>query len=320
MSQMKPRYDTKLFTEVYDDVTKFVTDYQNVGIPTTISNASATTLYYLIYARYGNNPLANYDITQFKYKLFSIIFQYGPTWEKRLSVQQTLRGLQLSDLIDDGGLTELFTHEGEDETTESGTNGNTRNITESGTNTGTQTMAHTGTVGNSGSSTSSTDHDNSVTNSGNFEDIKNHAMNPSTAPATNAYSALGYINDQVANKNTSSGTQTVDESTATTGSTSDTTTYNNTDTRTDNLANSSTGTVTDSGTTSGTKSGSNSATNNLSRNLTQGKLKAYEKLLELLDADVTGDFIAKFRICFKQFVLPERTWIYVTEDEEEEEE
>ena len=48
MSQMKPRYDTKLFTDIYDDVTKFVTDYQNVGIPTTISNTSATTLYYLL--------------------------------------------------------------------------------------------------------------------------------------------------------------------------------------------------------------------------------------------------------------------------------
>jgi len=317
MMKLMPSYDTKIFTEVYDSADKFVYDYKNVGIPTTISDANATTLYYLIYARYGNSPIANMDITQFKYKLFSIIFQYGPTWEKRLDVQKTLRDMNLADLLNDGGLTELFTHEGEDESTESGTSGNTRDITESGTNTGTQAMAHTGTVGNTGTSSSSTDHDNSVSNSGNFEDIKNHAMNPSTAPATNAYSALGYINDQVANKNTSSGTQTVDETTSTEGSTSGTTTYNNTDTRTDNLANSSTGRVVDSGTTSGTKSGSNSATNNLSRNLTQGKLKAYEKLLELLDSDVTGDFIAKFRICFKQFVLPEHNMIYFTEEEDD---
>ena len=34
---------------------------------------------------------------------------------------------------------------------------------------------------------------------------------------------------------------------------------------------------------------------------------AYEKLLELLDSDVTGEFIGKFKICFKQFVMPERT-------------
>ena len=41
----------------------------------------------------------------------------------------------------------------------------------------------------------------------------------------------------------------------------------------------------------------------------------YEKLLELLDTDVTGNFISKFKTCFKQFVMPERTWLYVTEEE-----
>lgn len=317
MMKLMPSYDTKIFTEVYDSADKFVYDYKHAGIPATISDANATTLYYLIYARYGNSPIANMDITQFKYKLFSIIFQYGPTWEKRLSVQQTLRDMNLADLLTDGGLTELFTHEGENSSTESGTNGNTRGVQESGTNTGTQTMAHTGTVGNTGTNSQSVDHDNSITNTGQFEDIKNHAMNPSTAPAANAYSALGYINDQVANKNTSSGGQTVDETTATTGSSSATTTYNNTDTRTDNLANSSSATITDAGTTSGSRSGEESASNNLTRNLTQGKLKAYEKLLELLKTDVTGEFISKFRICFKQFVLPEHNWIYFTEEDED---
>ena len=74
-----PNYDTKLMTEIWDDSAKFVYDYKHVGIPTTISDANATTLFYLLYARYGNNPIANYDENQFKYKMFSVIFQYGPT-------------------------------------------------------------------------------------------------------------------------------------------------------------------------------------------------------------------------------------------------
>ena len=49
--------------------------------------------------------------------------------------------------------------------------------------------------------------------------------------------------------------------------------------------------------------------------MTAGKLKAYEKLLELLDTDVTGAFINKFKVCFKQFVMPERHMIYVTEED-----
>lgn len=47
----------------------------------------------MLYARYGNNPIANRDITQFKYKIFSVIFQYGPTWEKELAIQYNLRAL-----------------------------------------------------------------------------------------------------------------------------------------------------------------------------------------------------------------------------------
>ena len=44
-----------------------------------------------IKAKYGNNPIANKDINQFKYKLFSTVFMYGPTWAKRLDIQKILR-------------------------------------------------------------------------------------------------------------------------------------------------------------------------------------------------------------------------------------
>jgi len=97
---MTPQYATVLFTDVWDDVSEFLADYANIGIPTTIdSDTSATTLFYLLYAKYGNTPIANNDITQFKYKIFSIIFQYGPTWEKKLDIQEIIRGLQESDLL-----------------------------------------------------------------------------------------------------------------------------------------------------------------------------------------------------------------------------
>ena len=79
MSNNYPRFDTKLFTEIYDDAGTFVYYYKHCGIPTTISDSSCNTLYYLLYARYGNSPIANYDEEQFKYKIAAIIFQYGPT-------------------------------------------------------------------------------------------------------------------------------------------------------------------------------------------------------------------------------------------------
>ena len=46
--EMIPQYDTKLMTDVWSKATDFVADYQNIGIPTTISVQNANTLYYLL--------------------------------------------------------------------------------------------------------------------------------------------------------------------------------------------------------------------------------------------------------------------------------
>ena len=426
MSRMIPQYDTKLMTEIWSTAADFVDDYTHIGIPTTITNQSATTLFYLLYARYGNNPIANYDEEQFKYKIFSVVFQYGPTWEKKLALQATLRDLQLSDLIDDGAISELFSHQGENGVTESSfgmseraseqevagsENGSVKSSEDStnsmaqavertgsstvartgsaetehtgtseverlgsqetnrtGTsivaNTGTSELAHTGTVG--------VEHDNDIENSGNDTTINNHAFNPGTSPAANAYDPLAYINEQNAQKVTKGTKSEQDESSITTYSNADTTTNNLqqqttnnltdastsssadtttqnlkdkvtndlTDTTTNNLTDSteSTGTASkegvttsEKGTTSHTEgsesvsntgsktvSGTDSMNDSRTRTMTVGKLEAYDRLLKLLDSDVTGEFISKFKLCFKQFVFPERTWIYVTEDGQEE--
>lgn len=94
-----PEYGTKLFSEIYYNIGPFKNDYNNIGIPATISDTSVTTLFYLLYARYGNNPIANWDVEQWKYKIFSVIFQYGPTWEKRLDIQSKLRNMTEDDLM-----------------------------------------------------------------------------------------------------------------------------------------------------------------------------------------------------------------------------
>lgn len=181
-----PRFDTKLFTEIYQDAASFLSDYQTLGIPTTISTTNATTLYYLLYARYGNNPIANFDQEQWKYKIFSIIFQYGPTWEKRLAIQQSLRSISDADL---------------------------------------QLGAKA---------------------------IYNTALNPSTSPSTASLTELEYINSQ------------------------NTTNYK------------------------------------------KSKMDAYAQLWDLLSTDVTSEFLSKFQKCFKQFVRPENTHIYVTDLNEDE--
>ena len=101
-------YNTKKFTDIYESLNDFIYDYNNIGIPKIISVDSASTLYFLLYGKFGNSPIANFDENQFKYKLFSIVYMYGPTWEKRLDIQAKLRGLTDTELAT--GTKSIFNH------------------------------------------------------------------------------------------------------------------------------------------------------------------------------------------------------------------
>jgi hypothetical protein len=281
---MFPEYNTQLFTDIYSDVNDFLSDYNGLGIPALLQTANVTTLYYLLYGKYGNSPIANLDVNQFKYKLFSLIWQYGPTWEKRLDIQNTLRNFTESDLK--AGAIRLLKGEGDITTKNTGTQTNVK--------TGNVADAHTGTIGDSGSDTY-----NNYAQAKTGQDIHNHAFNPETAPGTGTSTELSYINEQTVDKynNTNTTTGSVSHSNTKTLGNSDTTTFNNVqDQRTDNLTN-----VQDRDTTD-------------TETLTIGKLDAYQQLWDMLDNDVTAEFLSRFSICFKQFVRPARVYIYESED------
>lgn len=90
MNSLYGNFRTRTFCEIFPDLETFKAEYQATPL---VSIDNVDQLYYLLYARYGNSNIASSDENQFKYKLWSTIFMYGPTWEKRLEVQQKLRAL-----------------------------------------------------------------------------------------------------------------------------------------------------------------------------------------------------------------------------------
>ena len=197
-----PQYSTMLFCDVWNNPTSFKEDYEEAGVftepvvnngvtvkaGTKLSDANLTILFALLYSKYGNSPIANSDVNQFKFKVYGIMFQYGPSWEKKLEIQEKLRALSEEEIA-------------------------------------------------KGSKA-----------------IYNTALNPSNQPSTQSLEELTYINSQ------------------------NTTNYK------------------------------------------KSKMDAYTQLWGLIDTDVTGDFINRFKVCFKQFVRPEKPLLYVTDNDETEEE
>lgn len=100
MENLIPSYDTKLFCEIWDNATSFLNEYK--GSPYYITNNvlnddNVVLTFYLLYNKYGNNPIINYDENQFKFKVFGTMFQYGPAWATKLQIQEKVRSLGVAD-------------------------------------------------------------------------------------------------------------------------------------------------------------------------------------------------------------------------------
>ena len=92
-------YRTRKFSDIWPSVDAFLKDYQASAIPQNLNTADATTLYYLLYARYGNSSIANSDENQFKYKIFSTIYIGGATWAKKQEIQSKLREMTEDEIL-----------------------------------------------------------------------------------------------------------------------------------------------------------------------------------------------------------------------------
>lgn len=105
--------DTFTFSEIWKNYDSFKADYDALitGFAENTSpvlTTSVQTIFYLLYARYGNNPIANSDVGQFKMKIMSIIYAYGPTWEKKQTIQKTVRNLTEAELL--LGAKQIYNH------------------------------------------------------------------------------------------------------------------------------------------------------------------------------------------------------------------
>ena len=99
---MIPRYNTAVFTDVFPDFASFKATFDDdfdKYAKDCITATNLKTLYYLLFARYGANPIVNYSEDIFKAKIVGITLQKGPTWERKLALQKTLRDLTESDLL-----------------------------------------------------------------------------------------------------------------------------------------------------------------------------------------------------------------------------
>ena len=105
---LEPKYFHILFKDIicfddldgkWDNADSFLKDWKStfyyISDNTLITDVNIKLIWNLLYSRFANSPIANKDEDQFKNKVFAIIFQYAPTWQKELDIQKKLRGMNL---------------------------------------------------------------------------------------------------------------------------------------------------------------------------------------------------------------------------------
>ncbi len=97
-------YRNRSFCDIYPTEAEFRTAYNASQLPLSTyfvagDDPIVSALYYMLYGRYGNSTIASSDEKQFEYKLFTVVFMYGPAWLKRLELQKDVRSLTLEDLL-----------------------------------------------------------------------------------------------------------------------------------------------------------------------------------------------------------------------------
>ena len=88
----------RTFADIFSSFEVFSEEWKQTVFASVINDNDLEILYYLLYSRYGNSVVAASDENRFKYQLFSITFQYGPTWAKELELQKEIRELSEDEL------------------------------------------------------------------------------------------------------------------------------------------------------------------------------------------------------------------------------
>ena len=100
MSLTFKKYLSPTFLEIFPTSSDFVSGYQSSPLYINeLTDANLGVLYSLLVAKYGENPISNASEDLFKNKLYSVIYKYGPTWNKKLDLQKKLRALTDTELM-----------------------------------------------------------------------------------------------------------------------------------------------------------------------------------------------------------------------------
>lgn len=96
---LAPETNEPTFSDIFHDADSFYDYCSDSGIlDSIITEEFLKKLWIMLYAYYGNSPIASVDENRWKAKLVVTIEEYAPTYIKKAEIQKALRALDIEDL------------------------------------------------------------------------------------------------------------------------------------------------------------------------------------------------------------------------------
>lgn len=94
-------YTPRTFLEVFPTSDSFYENWHSAPyeVLTELSVSTINIIYNLLVSRYGNSHITGNNEDLWKKRISATIFQFAPTWEKKLEIQKKLRSLNDTELL-----------------------------------------------------------------------------------------------------------------------------------------------------------------------------------------------------------------------------
>ena len=98
MDSLYGNYRHRKFTDIFPSYEEFQTEASANPLTKNLKATDVEETYYLLYAKYGNSVIASSDENQFKFQLWSIMYDTTPAWSTKNRIQHELYNLSEDDL------------------------------------------------------------------------------------------------------------------------------------------------------------------------------------------------------------------------------
>lgn len=101
---------TRKFCEVFPNLETFQAEWKELPFSSQgdVEDAAVELTYYLLVGRYSNSTIASTDEYQFEMRLFSILWQNAPLWQREIELQREVRKLKMDDIV--SGTKSIYNH------------------------------------------------------------------------------------------------------------------------------------------------------------------------------------------------------------------